>query len=173
MDKLKLKLEEARHHGKDYDREQEKILLKLPKNFNTQLDDMLSKMQADYADVMAAQEKYTIDRFNKVALNLEKIDSELQNVRCENLDIVDKLSSGLMSAFTMNADDLVELLVEDLLEEQVDYLNQMENLHRENQYLIEINLKKNRLKQKLAENDNMHAWRIIEQLEEYKSDMCE
>lgn len=115
-------LDEARGDQQEFNPEQEKIMLRFPKNFNVKLDDMLASMQQDYAGLMEQQKKYTVDRLNKISLNVEKITGDLNNVKCKNTDIISKLSDGLMTAYVMNADDLTELLVDDLLDEMVTFI---------------------------------------------------
>lgn len=175
-------LEEVRSDQEVFDPEQEKIMLRFPKNFNVKLDDMLVSMQQDYAGVLEQQKKYTVDKLNKISLNVEKITQDLNNLKCKNSDIVAKLSSGMMTAYVMNADDLTELLLEDMLDElvwasltQVEYLNAMESIKTSNSDLIEANLKKNRLKTRMAASQALGVWQLVEKLEEYKDDslLCE
>ena len=171
--RLKERLEEANTSAKEYKKEEEKIMLRFPKNFHARLDDILGEMRQDYEGVLEAQNQYTVDKLNRIALNLDKIEQDITNQhRCRNYGIIEKLAPSLTVAFAANTDDVVEMLVDELLEDLVDYLNEMENLNKEGQDLIEARLKKNRLKKRLADNHMLHAWSLIEKLEGYKTDLC-
>ena len=174
MKRLREELEEVKEKTETYDREREKILLRFPKNFSCKLDDMLEDMQKEYAEVMQVQDRLVKDRLNKIALNVEAVSKDVDSTLvCKNPRLLEYFAPSVMAGFACASEDIVELLVDDLVEELIDYMNEMENLEKDGRELIEVQIKKNRLRQRLAENHHLHAWGIIEKLEEYKNELCE
>ncbi len=172
--RLKGQLEEA-HTEKDnlYDREREKILLRFPRDFHLKQEDMLKEMQQDYADVLQLQQKSVAGKLAGLLVDVEQLSHELDGLKCKNLEVIQKLSPGMMAGFALNAPEILELILDDLLLDTVHHLNQIESCTLENAALIEVGLKKNRLKQRLAASSMMNVWKIVEALETYKDDLCE
>lgn len=173
-------LEETRADPQTFDKEQAKVMLRFPANFNASLDDLLAGMQRDYAGLMEQQRKWAADQCGRLVRDVGLMEEDLRRVACKNEALVASLSPGLMAAFVMNADDLVELMVADLLDEmvgggdQVEYLNSMDQVKNHQAELTAYTLHKNRLRQRMAANEALDVWRVVERLEEYKdSDLCE
>jgi hypothetical protein len=55
----------------------------------------------------------------------------------------------LTSAIVVNTPEIIEMLIDDLIAEEVLNCNLLEEIDKENQYLFETMLKKNRVKSKL------------------------
>ena len=170
--KLKSVLDEARTQGQVYDREREQILLRFPKHFSSKMEDMLTQMQDEYAGVMQAQQEIEKNRLQRINLTLQELESEIQSThKCKNPKILESLAAGMLSAFAYNADQIIELLVDDLVEEQIVLMNGLEEMRDEKQKAAELAVQKNRIKKKLAESEALHAWKIIEVLEQYKDEL--
>lgn len=172
--RLKVELEEA-HTDKDnvYDREREKIVLRFPKDFHLKQDDLLKEMQQDYRDVLQAQQQAVAGKLAGLLVDVEQLAHELDGVKCRNPEVVAKLSAGMMAGFALNAPEIVELIVDDLLQDTVHRMNELERVKGENAALIEVGFKQNRLKQRLAASSMLNVWKIVEMLETYKQDACE
>lgn len=171
---LKGALEEARSEpGNLYDREREKIVLRFPKDFHLQQEDMLRTMQQDYQDVLQTQQQAVAGKLAGLLVDVDQLSHELDGLRCKNVEVIEKLSAGMMAGFALNAPEIVELLLDDLLQDTVHRLNGLERLKHENADLIAAGLQKNRLRQRLAASSMMNVWHIVEALEAYKDDLCE
>ena len=125
-------------------------------------------MRANYADVMESQKLHFGERFEKICIDLEKMESALQNIRCKDPKIVAKIAPVLSSMVVVNSGEIIEKIIDDLLLEEVSNQTEIERLKDENQNLIEVKIKKNRIKSKMARCDMLGAWQLIETLESYK-----
>lgn len=99
--------------------------------------------------------------------------SYIHNIKCKNPDVVVKLAPILTSSIVVNVPEIIELLIDDLLEEEVQNLNYLEEIDKENQELVEMMVKKNKVKAKLQNSAQYGVWQMIESLEAVKNDFCE
>ena len=96
------------------------------------------------------------------------MEQALQNIRCKNPKIVSKIAPVLSSMVVVNSGEIIEKIIDDLLLDEVANQTEIERLKEENQSLIEVKIKKNRIKTKMARCDMLGAWQLIETLESYK-----
>ena len=166
---LKKELDRIRESDKYYSQKPpNQIQLAFPKDFNRKLDNELEDMRANYADVMGAQKLHFGERFEKICVDIEKMEQALQNIRCKNPKIVSKIAPVLSSMVVVNSGEIIEKIIDDLLLDEVANQTEIERLKEENQSLIEVKIKKNRIKTKMARCDMLGAWQLIETLESYK-----
>lgn len=170
--KLKSVLEEARTKGQVYDQEREKIILRFPKNFNLQMEDMLGDMQQQYAGVMEAQQKIEKNRIERINFTLQELERDIESTeKCKNPKLLEALAPGLVSAYAYSADQIIDLLVDDMIEELITYMNELEQMQEEKVAAAEVMVQKNRIKKRLADSEALHAWKLIEALEQYKDEL--
>lgn len=175
LGRLRADLEEAKEaEGNVYDREGEKIALKFPKDFFFRQEDLMKQMQDEYRDVMDVQNKYIMERVNRMMVDVDSVTTDMNGVRCHNVEMIERMSKGLMVGYMMNRNDLVEMIVDDMVEELVHKMNEIESIKRDNEELIEMQVKKNELKKRMAGAKMMNVWNIIERLEDYKhGELCD
>lgn len=172
--KIKTHLENTVKSDNYYSGKQpEKILVSLPKNFSYEFPSLLKNMQEDYQDVMSLQKNLYNQKFEEMDHNLNKIDQYLSNLTCTDPSLVSKFAPLLTSKYIVHVEDLTDLLISDLLREEVIFMNTTEELVHGNRELIEYNLKKNKIKNRMKECSVSNGWDIIEKLEQYKSLVCE
>lgn len=163
-------LEQVRSNDKYYSKKPpNKIQLSFPKDFNLRLDEVLERMRDDYSDVLDGQNAQFRDKITSIFSNVESLKKYIDNVRCKNKDIVLKMAPTLTSSMIVNSPELIEMIIDDLVEEESINQTELEKIKNENQKYIEFMLKRNQLKKKIVNGTQLGAWRILEELEQYKN----
>lgn len=128
-------------------------------------------MRDDYSDVLDGQKAQFRDKITSIFTNVESIKKYLDNVKCKNQEIVLKMAPTLTSTMIVNSPELVEMIIDDLVEEESINQTHLEKIKNENQKYIEYMLKKNQLRKKIVNGTQLGAWRVLEELEQYKQDI--
>ena len=130
-------------------------------------------MAEDYEDVLEEQNNRFQSKIEQIFSDVKNMESYVHNVKCKQPDIVVKMAPVLTSAIVVNTPEIIEMLIDDLIAEEVLNCNLLEEIDKENQYLFETMLKKNRVKSKLQSSAQYGVWDMIEKLEGYKTEICD
>lgn len=170
--KIQSYLEDTRINNEYYSKKKpSQIQLSFPKDFNRRLDQVLDGMRDDYSDVLDGQKAQFRDKITNIFANVESIRKYIDNVKCKNPEIVLKMAPTLTSTIVVNSPELIEMIIDDLIEEESRNQTELEKISRANGEYIEVMLKKNRLKKKIMHGTQLGAWRLLEELEQYKNEI--
>lgn len=129
-------------------------------------------MRDDYSDILDGQNAQFRDKITSIFANVDSIKKYIDNVKCKDKEIVVKMAPTLTSFIVVNSPELIEMIIDDLIEEETVNQTELEKVSQANKEYIEMMLKKNRLKKKIMHGTQYGAWRLLEELEQYKNEIA-
>lgn len=162
----------------------EKIYLQYAKEDNSRLNNAQEVQKNKYFGAFEKQEERIGDKLDQVFDEAKKIDHQVNNVRCKNKQVANKLAPVITNMFIVYQREIIEEMINDLLEDEVFFvvgkkkfkvrvLNRLEEIKYESKQIIEEAVVKNQLKDQFNDKGFGEALDIILELENYKYDCCD